>query len=941
MRHVFLAFFLLLGLSAFAQTSTRLTIRGTVVDTSNVPQAGATVMLLLPKDSTLASYGRSNEKGFFEFKNLKKTPYLLKITFVGCLPIQRDIVPTDDGNVDLGALQLKPIAKELLEVVIRTAKAPLTIRGDTVEYNASSFKVPPGATVEDLLRKLPGVVVDQDGGIKAQGQDVKKVTVDGKSFFGTDPKLATKNLAADAIAKVQIFNDKSEQSKITGVDDGRKEKTVNLELKESARKGGFGKITAGGGLDGGTGGARSEVKGNYNRFNTKNQFSIIALGNNTNQTGVSFDDYQDFRGSQSFNWNDDADFSFSSGGRSIFFGGDDDESLTIPISGRSGRGFSENFAGGINYNYDTKKTKLSSNYFFNQSNQTQDGTLNRTNFLQNGSFTLAETNRRGTFSGNHRGGLRFEKTIDTLNTLVLIGNGRYNTGNDRYHADQTYTRNEILNSTTTIDNATRANAGILATSAIFRHKFMKKGRNLALSASFNLTHNDNNGDQRSVNDFFGVSNPLAVNLNQITATDTRRQEFKSSAFFLEPLSKTFFWETFYNFSLRTDEVDRDVFDRTDTGMQFNTALSRYYTNEYVYHRLGSSFRYSNKGLNVSAGAAGQQFNLRGRFATDQTSATFTNVSRSFFAWVPNVSLNYDLKNNRYLYSGYNVEVRLPSTRDLQPVVDNSNPRYIREGNPDLLPQLTHRLNLGFSKFNPANFTNLFFNVNYGYNINQVVYNQTVDTLLITRTRPTNISGGQNVGSYLGFGFPLKKTKSNLNLNTSLNLGNNLAFVNDVLNRTRSTNVGVGLRLDLTPSEKFTLYTNANVNVTDAQYSINSSQNQRIFNYTYGAEMNAQFPAKIYLNANFNYRIFINRRFDFDQRVPILNLAVYKHLGKANRTEIRLTAYDVFNQNQGITQQATQNFVSEERVRTLARYFLLSLTYNMRGVKAQMRRGGGF
>ncbi|MBC7893490.1 MAG: carboxypeptidase regulatory-like domain-containing protein, partial [Sphingobacteriaceae bacterium] len=342
MRHVFLAIFLLLGLSAFAQNPNRLSIRGTVVDTSNVPQAGATVMLLLPKDSTLASYGRSNDKGFFEFKNLKKASYLLKITFVGCLPIQRDIVPGDDGTVELGALKLKPIAKELLEVVIRTAKAPLTIRGDTVEYNASSFKVPPGATVEDLLRKLPGVVVDQDGGIKAQGQDVKKVTVDGKSFFGADPKLATKNLAADAIAKVQIFNDKSEQSKITGVDDGRKEKTVNLELKESARKGGFGKITAGGGLDGGTSGARGEVKGNYNRFNTKNQFSIIGLGNNTNQTGVSFDDYQDFRGSQSFNWNDDADFSFSSGGRSISFGGDDDESLSIPISGRSGRGFSEN-----------------------------------------------------------------------------------------------------------------------------------------------------------------------------------------------------------------------------------------------------------------------------------------------------------------------------------------------------------------------------------------------------------------------------------------------------------------------------------------------------------------------------------------------------------------------------------------------------------------------
>ncbi|MCY7352511.1 MAG: outer membrane beta-barrel family protein [Cytophagaceae bacterium] len=255
----------------------------------------------------------------------------------------------------------------------------------------------------------------------------------------------------------------------------------------------------------------------------------------------------------------------------------------------------------------------------------------------------------------------------------------------------------------------------------------------------------------------GAGSPI-ININQNNNTISQRNELKSSLFYLEPISKKFFWESFYNLSLRTDKVDRDVFDLANEDRKRNDVLSRYYTNEFSFHRLGTSVRYAHKGINLSVGLAGQEFRLKGRFASDQTSATFTPVDRTYFAWVPNAYLNYDLKNNRFLSINYSVSVRQPSTRDLQPVIDNSNPRYIREGNPNLLPQLSHNLGGNFRLFNPANFTNLFINLNYAYNINQIVFNQTVDTLLITRTKPTNISGGSNVGSYLGFGFPLKKTK---------------------------------------------------------------------------------------------------------------------------------------------------------------------------------------
>lgn len=921
----------------FAQQSARISIRGSIIDTSKAVLPGATVMLLTPKDSALVNYGRTNDKGAFEFRNVKRAPYILKVSYVGFLPLQVEITPDNSDAVDLGALSIKPIQKELLEIVVKTARAPLSIRGDTIEYNAASFKVPPGSTVEELLRKLPGVQVDQDGNIKAQGEDVKKVTVDGKTFFGSDPKLATKNLPADAISKVQIFNDKTEAAKTTGIDDGKREKAVNLELKESHRKGGFGKVTAGVGTK-----DRFQLRGNYNRFNTKEQMSVLGFGNNINQTGLSWDDYQDFRGSQSFNWEDQGDFGFYSGGN-IFFGGDDNMGVPITGGGSSNRGFSRNYAGGANYNYDTKKTKLSSNYFYNQSGQTLGSTLDKLTFIPGGDqFQTLEGKSSGSFARNHRASARFEKNLDSLNTLVLIGNLRANNGTNTQFSDQNFYRGRDT-SQTSFNNRSAFTGFQLATTAIFRHKFRKKGRNFAASAAFNLNDSDGSADQRSTNTYFNDTTgtgPLVTRINQDIRTSSVRSEFKSSLHYTEPLTKTLFLEGFYNFSIRNDKVDRDVYDQ-DGGR--NNGLSRYYTNDFVYNRVGSMLRYSDKGFNVSGGLAGVWFDLAGRFAGDQSSPTFTNVNRNYFSVIPNFSGNYRLKNKSFNLN-YNVQVNQPQTSDLQPgVTDNSNPRFIREGNPNLLPALTHQISTYFSSFNPGSFFNYYINLNYGYNINQIVYNQTISQNLVTTTRPDNISGGTRIGSYLGMGFPLKKTKATLNFGGNLNFSKNITLINTIRNNTNSNNYNLRVNLDLTLSDKFTFYPNFNWNFTDTRYSINTSQNQKIYNYSWGGNMNIMLPAKIYFNALLNYQTYQikNDLFPFTQRLPIMNLAVYKQFLKDNKAEIRLTAYDVFNKNRGISQQANQNFVQKEQVQTLAQYFMLSFSYNLRGLKSQMRQNNYF
>ncbi|NIJ53026.1 TonB-dependent receptor [Dyadobacter arcticus] len=934
MKKILLLLFLCVSTwSAHAQTGGRFSLKGIISDSSGAVLPEATIMLLLPKDSSLVNFGRTNKEGAFELKNLKRISYIFKVSYVGFIPYQDDINPKDLETVDLGKIRMKVLQKELYEVVIKTARAPLSIRGDTVEFDAKAFKVPPGSTVEDLLRKLPGVQVDGDGNIRAQGEEIKRVTVDGKRFFGDDPKMATKNLPAEAINKVQVFNGKTEQSKATGVDDGKREKTLNLELKESHKKGGFGKAVAGVGTD-----SRMEGKVSYNRFDDKQQFALLGFGNNTNQSGIARNDYQDFKGSQSFNWGDDGDFGFNSG---RYYGGDD---ITIqPNWGGAGSGgFTKNWAGGANYNFDTKKTKLSTSYFYNQSRSIMDVRSSTENFLTNDSYSSIENNKTLGFTGNHRPSFRFEKIIDSLNTIILISNSRINSGDNQYDSfQQSFRSEDVLSNQSTVDNVSNYNSFAMANLLLYRHKFKKKGRNFAASVGYNINNSDEDKRLNSINLFPQDSLRNSV-INQMNETESTRGNFKGSLSYVEPFSKKFFWETFYNYSMRKDKVDRNVFDVEGDMPEVNQFLTRYYSNDFTYNRVGTSLRYSNKGLNIAAGLAGVQYDLQGKFAADKSSSNFTIVDRKFFTWVPNVSLNFDLKNNRYLYAEYGLNVREPSITDLQPIVDNSNPLYIVEGNPDLIPASTHSMYGGYQMFNPASFTNLYVNVNYNYNVNQIVYNRTINLdNLITTTKPMNITGGNSYGTYIGFGFPLKKTKATLNLNTGLNFSKNLTFINNVENQTKTDGYNFGARLDLTPSDIFTLYTNANWNISDTKYSINTSQNQKIFNSNYGADMNVKMPKDIYFNARFNYFSYKNDQFGFNQKQPILNLSVYKIVLKSKKGEVRLTANDVFKKNLGITQTVNQNYYTERRVSTLSRYFMLSFTYNMRGMSASVRRNNNF
>ena len=930
------ALVLLVSHALTAQNPAKITIKGLVQDTSGVEQPFATVMLLNPKDSALLNFTRGDEKGEFTFKNVKNTTYLLKMSFVGFIPFQQNLTPSATDIEDLGILKMKPITKELMEVVIRTAKAPLSIRGDTIEYNASSFKVPPGSTVEDLLRRLPGIEVDADGNIKAQGRSVNKLYVDGKSFFGNDPKAATKSLGAETISKVQVFNEKSEQAKLTGVDDGKKEKAMNLELKEEFKKGSFGKITAAVGNE-----ERWAARGNYNRFNKTEQMSIIGYGNNINQTGLNWEDYGEFKGQNAFGGNrDNGDFGFNGGGNFYYYSGNNAFSNNF-----DGRGFTKNAGAGANYNFDNKKKKFNALYFYNQTQLDLDQFGSRKTFFQDSTFANTDTLNKSEFRNNHSIATRFEQEIDSNNTLIAKVDVRFSLNQMTDKGIQTFSDGKnILSNRLDIANGSDMASHNLTSTAIFRHRFKKKGRSFAASVGYNDNRSDGTDNLFSINKFFQATT-FTEQVRQLNTNDNATKQVKSSLLFNESLSKKVFYEAFYNVSSTKNQILRQVNNPENNNERIDK-LSVFYDNDILYNRLGSQLRYSYSGVNLSAGLAVQQLNLKGQYSVDRnTPLLATPINRAFVNWTPNLSANIEFKNNLNISTDYNYSVSEPELKDLQPVPNVNNPAFRTEGNANLTPEKTHNISANLYYFNPANFANLGFWSEYSIFDSQIVYNQTIETIdkigrRIT-TRPENVKGGTRYSGNFWGGFPIIKTKINANLHGGITGSNTPAFVNNVRNETNSIGYNASLSLDITPQPKFILTIRGKLGVTNIDYSIQKEQNQQIINNSLNASIKWNFITKYFLESNFDYNVYRNDRFGFNQKVPIWNASVRQLLGKENKVEVRLAAFDILNKRVSITQNGSQNYVVQSQAVTLARYFMLSLTYNMKGHETKLKKNNSW
>ncbi|MFX1708911.1 outer membrane beta-barrel family protein [Chitinophaga sp. CC14] len=908
-----------LSLAANAQKNG--VIKGVVSDTSaGRPVASATITLLKKKDSSLVSFIMTNEKGSFEITGIPAGEYRLLITHVKYHSLQRAVtISATAPVVNLSALILHDLSVQLNEVEITGEAPPVTLIGDTIQYNAGSFKTPPNSSVEQLLKKLPGVQVAKDGSVKAQGQKVNRVLVDGKEFFGNDPKMATKNLPADAVDKVQVYDRLSDAAQLTGFDDGNSEKTINLKLKQDKKKGMFGKAMAGAGTN-----DRYEGRFNINSFKGARQFSAIGMANNTNAEGFSFMDMMSFSG--------ELNRMRQSGSGNASFTMSSDNPAAALMGGNSGNGITTVWGGGINYNNIIgKKTDFTSSYFYNRYNPYQESEIQRQYFLPDSSYFYNQRATSDNLNNSHRLNLGADIQIDSLHSVKISSSFGYQENRSKsYSKYETLSEDQQLANEGFSNNYSTGHGSNFRNDVLFRKKFQRKGRTFSLSLQNSSNNSESNGSLLSVNHFYNrpASQPNYDSIHQRNTISGNMNSYNARAVYTEPLFKHSLIEFSIGNSYTKTTSDKITYDYNGDNGKFdqpNPALTNNFENAYSYTNAGIRLRTKQKKYSLAAGLNWQDASLKGTIIAGTKDSV---IRQTFYNLLPSLRFQYDFTRYRNLSINYAAITNQPNMSQLQPVPDISDPLNIREGNPDLKPELTHAVQLNFISVNPFRNKNLFAFFNIQKTQNKIVDADVVDSLGIKYSRPVNVNGVFNMTGSINLGLPLRALKGTVNFSSNVGYSKTKQFINNVSNGISTVTLGPSVRFDLNPADKLDLSFSAGFNYYKTAYSLQPALNTGYFLQQYEGEVNWQLPANFYVSTSFNYAINSRRTDGFNAKVPLWNASVSRQFLRFNRGELKLSAFDILNENVGINRSTNQNYIEDSRTKNLQRFFLLSFTYSL-------------
>ncbi|MBX2814871.1 MAG: outer membrane beta-barrel protein, partial [Saprospiraceae bacterium] len=772
-----LSFALLMAAGALAQDVKHVHVLGLVKDPDGNPLATATAVLLDVQDSTIVGFGITNAEGAFSIKRIQPASYVLQVSYVGLATHSEVLeVPADEAELKLDLITLE--LQALDGVTVTADRIPMQIVKDTVAYNAAAFRTQPNDVVEDLLKKLPGIEVEQDGTIKAQGEEVTQVLVDGKEFFGKDASIATKNLPANAVDKVEVFDKKSDLAEFTGIDDGQDEKAINLELKEDHKKGVFGSLTAGYGTE-----ERYQSKAQINRFDKNTQLSILGMFNNVNQQGFSPDDYIQFAGGMASLMRNSG-----SGGR-VQLGGNG-----VAISNGLSDGFVETAAFGLNLNRDFgKKADLNLSYFYSGIENQVEQEIRRENILSSAlSFNTAEDENQLTENRNHRLNSFFEWKIDSMQNLRVRGSLAFNNSafENTAVSESLTSLGDLRNSTERQNEMGRDNLAYNL-SATYRTKFAKRGRSLSLSANLRNRQDEQMILLQSLNVLAATPTKPAVSdaLEQDQEQTNDLQEYGWTVNYLEPVGKNTYMGLEYTRSNDATQLKRDVYDLLDD-RELIEQLSNHYNRDYLFDRAGVSFRWLKGKSNLSTTFNIQQSKLDGEILSNESTIRQKNLN-----FLPSLRWNFDVASSKKILLQYRTSVNEPSLEQLQPIADNSNPLNIYIGNPDLVPAYSHRLQLRYFSFSQFSMTNFFATLTGTYTNNAIVNARTIDERLTQITKPVNVDNTYRASAFVGFGTPIKAIGSRLNLHANYSYNRSVAFINQVEDFTSRNNTSLDLSFD--------------------------------------------------------------------------------------------------------------------------------------------------
>ncbi|MCH7408591.1 outer membrane beta-barrel protein [Belliella sp. DSM 111904] len=906
---ILFAFTLVCSASLYAQS-----ISGRVLDQeSKETLPGAYVFIKTINGETLQSTF-TDGNGKFSFQKPTARTFKIEISFVGYSTNIIEIEKIENNSV--GDIEISEDGQLLETFEIRAQVLTGEVKGDTVAFNANAFKTRPQANADELIRKMPGVVM-RGGTIEVQGEVVGRVLVDGEPFFGDNPAMAMANLPVEIIDKIEFLDQRSDQAVLTGFDDGNTTKTINIITKKEVKSGMFGRVSAGYGTDNNYLGSAA-----LNFFKGSQRTTVLGLTNNINQQNFSSDDLEGAFG--------DAAGQAGGGGR----GGN-------PLQTWERPGITVTNAAGFNFSdkFDNGKAKITGSYFFNDNRNTLNRVSSRAYILPSDSLQLynQETNDVS-HSQRHRLDLRLD--YDITDKHAIIWRPRFNT-QMREFTNSTVAQN-LLDPNSPINEIDNVTVGSnqwfsFDNDFTYRFKFNKPGRILSTSATTRLNSNERISNLTSVNTDFETA--AVDSLIQNTTFNSNNFNYRISFDYNEPLSEKSQLRLQYRIGNDLGDTRQEVRQRLaeSTIFELDSALSNTFENSYLQQQSGIGYRFNNEKFRIFTSVDYEVSNLD----SDRIFPGFENTQRTFRNVIPRAVINYNASEKTNIRLDYRTRTDAPSIRQLQEVIDNRNPIQVSTGNANLVQEYEHRIFARIRNINTETSRSFFMFVS-GSRRNNYLGNSTfvaaADTLLEGNVllrqggqfnKPVNLDGYWDARSYVSYGFPIAAIKSNLNISTRVNYTNRPGVINDQLNINRNLAVAPGLGISSNISERldFNLSTEGSFNTV--QSTIQTSLDNNFYTQNTRLDFYWQPLGGFFVSSNVNHMIFQGLGEGFDRTVVLMNADLGYRFGSKEKLEAKLTVFDLLNQNTSITRQVTDVFIEDQRTNVLTRFVMLSLTYNLR------------
>ena len=942
-RYLFIVLLMLsAGSASFSQTAG---IKGKLTDrANNSAVSSATVSLLKQSDSSEVKSMVSGADGSFSFSGLPADNLIVKITSLNYQDYFA-FVTVKDTMRTLSPILLEIRGKDLSGVTVVARTPPVTVKGDTAQFSASQYKVNPDATTEDLIKKMPGITVAKDGTVTAHGETVKKVTIDGKDFFGDDASAALKNLPSEVVDKIQVFDKLSDQAQLTGFDDGNSVKAINVVTKSGIKNGRFGRIYAGYGSDN-----RYSAGGNSSFFKNNRRLSIVGNFNNTNQQNFGSQDLLGLTSSGGRGGGQQGGGQQGGGGRP---GGGGNSDFNVGQTA----GISRTNAFGLNFsNQYGKKVTLAASYFFNNSRNTNNAIVNTETFLKpDTSLFTKQTGNSISTNTNQRITARLEYKIDSSNSLFIIPNLSFQKNNSNSYADlRSYyglpSAGTVYDtSNTSLSRVISNRIGYnLRNNILFRHAFAKKGRSLSLGFNTNYTKNDGNTTNDAEYRYFNIGVFDRDSLqNQFYDNTANGHTIGGTVAYTEPVGKKAQVQLDYNPSVQINKADQQTFAFDGAKYsQFDSLLSNKFDNRITTNNGGVTYRYTpNKDEQLSFGVSYQNSRLQ----SDRVFPAPAKVDQSFSNFLPNFMWRKKLSTVSNIRIYYRASTGFPSVTQLQDVVNISNPLRVSIGNPLLKQSYTQfvagRYSYTNSKTSHTFFANLFLQTAGNYIANATFIPRTDSTIQngITLqkgsqlTKPVNLNGYKSIRTFFTYSMPLKFIKSNMNLNAGYSYSRLPGLANNVklVNNNSVYNAGIVLGSNISKYVDFNISYSANLNQTSGS----SATNNNYLNQAAGLTVNLLDKKGYFVQSDVSYQANSGLAAGFNQKYGLWNAAVGKKFLKNQAGELKLSVFDLLKQNQSIVRTVTTSYIEDAQNQVLQRYFLLTFTYNLKNFGAPAKQNG--